>query len=91
MRSSVGIRELKANLSRYLTLVKEGREIIAITDRGKVVAEIHPVESNVEMRMKELQALGSLSWNGKKPQFVLDPPENTSDILLSDIVVELRD
>jgi prevent-host-death family protein len=40
---TVGIRELKNNLSRYLRLVKEGEEIL-ITDRGTVVASLGPPE-----------------------------------------------
>ena len=36
---SAGIKELKNNLSRYLTLVKKGEDIL-ITDRGKAVARI---------------------------------------------------
>lgn len=37
--TSVGIRELKNNLSRYLRKVEAG-ERIAVTDRGRVVAEL---------------------------------------------------
>ena len=36
---TVGIRELKNRLSEYLRLVRNG-EVVQITDRGKVVAEI---------------------------------------------------
>lgn len=39
--TSVGIRELKNNLSRVIKKVKRG-ERIAITDRGVVVAELAP-------------------------------------------------
>ena len=38
---AVGIRELKARLSRYLDDVRRG-EVVIVTDRGKVVAEIRP-------------------------------------------------
>lgn len=37
----VGIRELKARLSHYLREVAGG-ELIEVTDRGKVVAELRP-------------------------------------------------
>jgi len=40
---SAGIRDLKNNLSRYLRRVQSG-ERIAITDRGRVVAELRPPE-----------------------------------------------
>lgn len=36
---SVGIRELKNKLSKYLKLVKDG-EVIIVTDRNEIVAEI---------------------------------------------------
>ena len=38
---SVGIRELKNRLSEYLRLVRAG-EMVQVTDRGTVVAEIRP-------------------------------------------------
>jgi antitoxin (DNA-binding transcriptional repressor) of toxin-antitoxin stability system len=37
---SVGIKNLKNNLSRYLKMVRES-EVIYVTDRDNVVAEIH--------------------------------------------------
>jgi antitoxin (DNA-binding transcriptional repressor) of toxin-antitoxin stability system len=36
---AVGVRDLKANLSRYLREVRAG-EILLVTDRGQVVAEL---------------------------------------------------
>ena len=38
---SVGIRELKNRLSHYIRLVRKG-EVIQVTDRGTVVAELLP-------------------------------------------------
>lgn len=37
---SVGVKELKNKLSRYLHLVQEG-ETVFVTDRDDVIAEIH--------------------------------------------------
>lgn len=39
--ASVGIRELKNSLSRYIRRVERG-ERITVTDRGRVVAELAP-------------------------------------------------
>jgi prevent-host-death family protein len=39
---AVGVRELKARLSEYLRLVRAG-ELVLVTDRGRVVAELRPV------------------------------------------------
>lgn len=41
--SSVGLRELKNHLSRYVQVAHEGGEVV-ITDRGKPVARIVPVD-----------------------------------------------
>jgi antitoxin (DNA-binding transcriptional repressor) of toxin-antitoxin stability system len=58
---SVGIRELKNNLSRYLKRVEAG-ERIAITDRGRVIAELgRPLSagaSPIESRLDDLIAAG---------------------------------
>ena len=40
----VGIREAKVHLSRYLRMVRKGAEIV-ITDRGKPVGKIVPMEA----------------------------------------------
>lgn len=50
----VGIRDLKNNLSRHLEKVKEGETII-VTDRGKPVAKLEPVEglSNFDRLLAE--------------------------------------
>jgi len=39
---AVGIRELKAHLSRYLKSVKAGSEIV-VSERGRAIARITPV------------------------------------------------
>ena len=38
----VGIRELRAHLSRYLDRVRDGEEVV-ITDRGRAIARVVPV------------------------------------------------
>jgi antitoxin (DNA-binding transcriptional repressor) of toxin-antitoxin stability system len=38
---TVGIRELKNGLSKYVRQVREGEEIL-VTDRGEAVAELRP-------------------------------------------------
>jgi len=48
----VGIRELKNRLSEYIRQVREG-EVIMVTDRGEVVAELRsPVEQENELLRK---------------------------------------
>jgi antitoxin (DNA-binding transcriptional repressor) of toxin-antitoxin stability system len=48
----VGIRELKNRLSEYIRQVREG-EVIMVTDRGEVVAELRlPAEPENELLRK---------------------------------------
>jgi prevent-host-death family protein len=42
--TSVGIRDAKAHLSRYLKLVQKGEEVM-ITDHGRPVGKIVPIAS----------------------------------------------
>ena len=58
---SAGIRELKANLSRYLKQVAKGR-IVLVTDRGRVVAELRAPggASAPELRWQEMVASGAI-------------------------------
>ena len=47
----VGIRELKNRLSEYIRLVREG-EVVMVTDRGEVVAELRPPVAGGEILQK---------------------------------------
>ena len=64
---SVGVRELKENLSRYLKRVKSGERIL-ITDRKKELAIIVPY--SIDAEEEEILSLiqrGIAQWNGGKP------------------------
>jgi antitoxin (DNA-binding transcriptional repressor) of toxin-antitoxin stability system len=62
---AVGVRELKARLSAYLREVQAG-EVVLVTDRGNVVAELRPPgpgplpESAVDRALRRLVATGGL-------------------------------
>jgi antitoxin (DNA-binding transcriptional repressor) of toxin-antitoxin stability system len=58
---SVGIRDLKAHLSRYLRLVAGG-EIVLVTDRGRVVAELRlpRTAAATDLRVQELLDSGTV-------------------------------
>jgi prevent-host-death family protein len=56
----VGTKELKNRLSHYLRQVKDG-EVVRVTDRGQVVAEIRAVEptaTDEQEVLAELEAAG---------------------------------
>jgi len=64
---TVGVRELKTNLSRYLARVKSGERII-VTDRKKEVAVIMPVGSGTDEETAfRLTQRGIAHWSGGKP------------------------
>jgi len=62
---AVGVRELKAHLSRYLREVRAG-EVILVTDRGHVVAELRApgpattAESEADRALRRLADTGAL-------------------------------
>jgi prevent-host-death family protein len=48
MKSTVGVAELRQNLSHYLRRVEKGERLL-VTDRNKPVAELGPVPSGAEL------------------------------------------
>lgn len=62
---TIGVRELKARLSRILRDV-QGGESYFVTDRGRVIAELRrsdggaPIESRVEWALSRLAAAGEM-------------------------------
>ena len=91
--TTIGVRELKAQLSRTLRQVKAGETVI-ITERGKPIGRIVPLESSLEDRMQELIAAGVLAWNGKKfqPQRDLASlPRTRGDKTVAELLLEDRE
>jgi prevent-host-death family protein len=62
---SVGIRQLKGQLSHYVDQVKAGSTVL-ITDRGTPVGQIVPVASTLEDRLQRLAQANLLAWSGRK-------------------------
>jgi prevent-host-death family protein len=82
----VGVRDLKASLSRYLGRVRAG-ETIVVTDRGRPVARIVPVA--IPEHIARLMAEGRVTWSGKpfappKNAFKLKPGPPISDYVSED-------
>jgi len=66
-RTAVGSRELKTRLGTYLRQVQMGH-ILVVTDRGRPVAELRPIEAartSEESRIDGLVALGLLTRKSK--------------------------
>ena len=63
--ATIGIRELKSHLSAYLQRVKAG-ETVVITERGRPVGRILPIEDSLEEAVRRLGEAGVLAWSGRK-------------------------
>ena len=64
---AVGIRELKAKLSRYLGRVQAGVRL-TVTDRGRAIAILSPIEESASVgRAHSLVREGRATWTGGKP------------------------
>lgn len=87
---TVGVRDLKARLSKYLRQVKQGQTII-ITDRGVPIGQIAPLGRTVEERILALREAGLVAWNGRKLGLTVPGVVNRSDRQVSDILVEMRE
>ena len=86
--TKVGIRELKAHLSHYVRLVREGARVV-VTDRGEEVAELRAV-TPVSPGLRELIESGQVRWSGGKPAR-FPRPITIRGGPISDTVGELRE
>jgi prevent-host-death family protein len=87
--ASVGVRELRDNLSDYLRRVREG-ELLIITDRGKPIGELGPAAAGAcSERARELVRRGIATWSGGKPRGLARSPRPRAG-LVSDAVIEDR-
>jgi prevent-host-death family protein len=85
----VGIRDLKARLSRYMRAVKSGTTIV-VTERGKPVGRLIAIQSSPEARIAELAKAGFLQWNGKKFRPRKVSPVVRGNTTVADLLLENR-
>ncbi|WP_224065545.1 type II toxin-antitoxin system prevent-host-death family antitoxin [Thermus thermophilus] len=64
---SVGVRELKAHLSRYLRLVRAG-SVLVVTERGKPLGRLVPLSPDPLEALRGLAQVGVVRWSGQKPR-----------------------
>jgi prevent-host-death family protein len=86
----VGVRELKANLSKYMRYVKSG-QTVTITERGKIVGRILPEPATLDERLAALQRAGIIRWSGKKPSPTKPIARLRGHKTIADILVENRE
>ena len=89
--TTIGIRELRQNASKYIAMVKNG-ECVEITDRGRPVAHLTPIPDVPEDMVDRLFARGVI---GPPPpgrgRFTPKPrPAEPGQPLLSEILAEMR-
>jgi prevent-host-death family protein len=83
----VGIRELRAHLSRYVERVKDGEEIV-VTEHGRPVARLVPLngERKIDRLIREGVLIPARRPKGPRPK-----PLHIPGVSLSEIVREQRD
>ena len=88
----VGVRDLKNGLSRYLTSVKQGEDVV-ITERGRPVAKLVKMPESgpsIKERLAQLAAEGFLTLPEKPLRSRVPQPLKVPGKPLSQIVIEDR-
>ncbi|MCL8207483.1 MAG: type II toxin-antitoxin system prevent-host-death family antitoxin [Actinomycetia bacterium] len=65
--TTVGIRLLKSRLSEYVNRTRRG-EVVVVTDRGKPVARLEPLDPADTAAWRERAAQWGVAWQGGKPR-----------------------
>jgi len=88
--TSVGIRDAKIHLSKFLKMVQEGNEVI-LTDRGRPVGKIVPIreqELPLWTRIKRLEDQGLIEQPSGKVRKKMAPsipiPDNVAQRFLEE-------
>jgi prevent-host-death family protein len=94
MTRSVGVRELRQNLSRYLERVKAGEGLI-VTERGREVARLIPSGASADRYVELGQRLGATIPVGRLEDIAArleapGAPAGTTDAYLAETRHESR-
>jgi prevent-host-death family protein len=87
--TTVGIRELKAHLSKYIHLASEGERVV-VTHRGKDVAIIQAPDAQHD-GLRRLMESGMVKWSGGKPKGPTGPPIKIKGGPISQTVLDMRE
>jgi prevent-host-death family protein len=71
LMSTVGVKELKNSLTRYLRRTKQGEEVV-VTERGNPIALIQPIKTankavSLEAKLARVAAQGLVALPTRKP------------------------
>ena len=90
---AIGLRELKARLSEYVSRARDGETII-VTLHNKPIAQLTPLEppDPVVEELRALAARGVVEWSGGKPRGFPpgDGPKLRGGLSASDAVIRER-
>jgi prevent-host-death family protein len=91
--STVGVRELKNHLTKFLRLTKLGEEVV-VTERGKPIAVLQPIQTLKETASREAK-LARMAAKGliilPKLSFLKKVrPIKVRGVLLSESIIEER-
>lgn len=89
-QETVGIRELKTRLGTYVRQVKLGGTLV-ITERGKPIIRLVPVEMSIEAQTRALMRAGLIAWSGKKVRIPKHTPRTRGKKTVSEILLENRE
>jgi prevent-host-death family protein len=91
-QTTVGARELKARLGRYLQIVREGGTVI-VTDRGKPIGRLVPMGKgeSLEERTLALVKAGLVEWGGGRLEDREPPAKLIGDKTVAELLVEQRE
>lgn len=87
---TVGIRDLKEQLSRYLDQVKTGATVV-ITERGKPIGQITSIAPSRDERLQQLAAANLLAWSGRRVSTAPPPVRNKTTKMVADLLLEDRE
>ncbi|MGH2523162.1 MAG: type II toxin-antitoxin system Phd/YefM family antitoxin [Anaerolineales bacterium] len=87
---SVGVRELKSQLSKYLRQVKAGRTVV-ITEHGQTVGRIVPVAKSLDERIEAMIQAGLAEWSGKPLPSVKHRPRVRGKKTVAELLIENRE
>jgi prevent-host-death family protein len=87
-QKTIGIRELKEQLSGHIREVKGGITLV-ITERGKPVARLMPMAADIDAKLQQMLDSGQASWSGQKPpsegfRASVRGPKTVAELLLKD-------
>jgi prevent-host-death family protein len=87
-QKTIGIRELKEQLSSHIKEVKGGATVV-VTERGKPVARLEPVATRADDGFQKLIDSGLVEGDGESllpeiPRGPIEGPKTVAELLLED-------